>query len=161
MGCLKQIMGLRWNMLDRLRRVQRQTRDIYWPPLRYGLHSATNATRRYPWGIQRLVSTHPFPVGGEYSCQSKTQSLKSWPNVHFLGGGGGVTPDTTFLKYFSGGTQGFLNTKFSQHNLLFMTSYTCLLCHTIWLCHEATILVAYDFSWLNNFHWINQSDTIK
>ena len=49
----------------------------------------------YPWGIQQLVSTHQLPPhkpggGGILPnfSQPKTQSAKSWPNVHFPGGGG-------------------------------------------------------------------------
>ena len=47
-------------------------------------------TRRYPWGIQRLVSTYSNSNGrgGGYSCQVKTQSAKIWPTFHFRWGGG-------------------------------------------------------------------------
>ena len=72
-------------------------------------------TRQYPWGIQQLVSTHPFSpcswpkclggvllatqnskcqvltkfaFGSVYSWQPKTQSPKSWSNFHFRGKGG-------------------------------------------------------------------------
>ena len=70
---------------------------------------------RYPWGIQRIVSTHKFPHnpkvprsvqicifkvprsvqihifgggGGECSRPTETQSTKICPNLHFQRGGG-------------------------------------------------------------------------
>ena len=69
-------------------------------------------TRRYPSGIQWLVSTHHFQQFLDQlnpKCQDLSKSA-------FLGGRGGVgwwfRP--TFLKYLSGGTQGILNTNFAM-----------------------------------------------
>ena len=64
-------------------------------------------TRRFPWGIQRLVSTHQFPQnprgrsiqsakicpnlhwgGGAVVQTNSTQIAKICPNLHFQGGGG-------------------------------------------------------------------------
>ena len=55
-------------------------------------------TRRYPWGIQRLVSTHQLPhKSGDYSRPTQIQSAKICPNFHFRRGGGwwggGSSPD--------------------------------------------------------------------
>ena len=70
---------------------------------------AEGVTRRYPWGIQWLVSTHSnfswgvlslgsqnskwqvltnFSLGGGYSWVVKTQSAKYCPIFHFKGRGG-------------------------------------------------------------------------
>ena len=51
------------------------------------------ATRRYPWGTQRLVYTYS---GRVYSWQLKTQSPKSWPNFHFSRGGRAVLAKTGY-----------------------------------------------------------------
>ena len=61
-------------------------------------------TRRYLWGIQRLVSTHQT---------NSTQSAKICPNLHFQGGRGWWFRPT-FLKYLSWGTQGILSTNFAM-----------------------------------------------
>ena len=76
----------------------------------------TCKTRRYPWGIQRLVSTHQLPhksrgagVRGQvllYSIPTKMSSAKSCP----------APPRPTFLKYLSGDTQGFLSKIFAKPN---------------------------------------------
>ena len=74
------------------------------------LLEATSQTRRYPWGIQRLVSTHQFPhnprsvqiciflgVGGPDQLNPKCQDLSK---SAFGVGRGWSRP--TFLKYLSG-----------------------------------------------------------
>ena len=76
----------------------------------------TCKTRRYPWGIQRLVSTHQLVhksrgmgVRGEvlvYSRPTQIQSAKSCPAL----------PIPTFLKYLSGSTQGILSKRFVKPN---------------------------------------------
>ena len=92
----------------------------------------TNAImRRYPWGIHRLVSTHSR--GGilgnsklKVSSHDKififswgegvflaTQNSKSQVLTKFSFRGGGIL-DTTFLKYFSRGTQGILHQNFTS-----------------------------------------------
>ena len=55
------------------------------------LHSTmlnNKETRRYPWGIQRLVSTHQFPGEGEVVVvqPNSTQIAKIYPNLHFRRG---------------------------------------------------------------------------
>ena len=93
-------------------------------------------TRRYPWGIQRLVSTHQLQhnpkvprsvqiciwglggwrVGGCVVQTKSTQSAKICPNLNFRreGEGRGSWFRPTFLKYLSGGTQGILSTNFAM-----------------------------------------------
>ena len=91
-------------------------------------------TRRYPWGIQRLVSTHQFPhnprdvqtcifwgvVGVGVGCVGLDQLNPKYQDLsksaffgEGVGEGGGSWSRPTFLKYLSRGTQGILSTNFA------------------------------------------------
>ena len=70
-------------------------------------------------GNSKLEVSSPDQVfiweGRGYSGTTQIQSLSIWLSFN---GGGGVTLDTTFLKYFGGGTQGILSTKFYKPKLV-------------------------------------------
>ena len=53
------------------------------------LEPPTSSTRRYPWGIQYLVSTHPNGERGAVFLGSQNSKCQVLANFYFRGGGGG------------------------------------------------------------------------